>query len=153
MNNNEVKANTWGNSCSQKGGQTALYWFPPGGAFSFEGIPLCEICSLTPLPSPSLLPYGVMTFCPPPPHPDLADPVSRHRINCWPAAVALTLPPSLHIHTHTHTHTNTQTKLHHPPSSTPLWYYTQPILLTFCVNMTSGRTAPVLSSAEYLIAS
>lgn len=45
---------------------------PPSGAFAFEDVPLCEVCSLTP---------RVTAFCPPP-CPDLVDPVSRDRINC-----------------------------------------------------------------------
>lgn len=100
-NNKEVKANTWGNFCSRKRGQIGLFSQPytgsASGVFAFEDVPLCDVCSLTPR----------VTAFSPPPCPDLADPVSRDRINRWPAAVAA--PPthtgtSLSSHAHTYTH-------------------------------------------------
>lgn len=85
--------------------EVKLVYFPnlipviPSGAFAFEDVPLCEVCSFTP---------WVMAFCPPL-CPDLDDPVSRDRINCWPAAVAAnhTPPPIPHVHPLPHMHTQT----------------------------------------------
>lgn len=73
---------------------------PPVGPFSFEDVPLCEVCSTTP---------RVTTFCAPP-CPVLTDPVSRGQDQLLVCSCGIpSLPPVPSFSTHKPHNTSTST--------------------------------------------